>query len=79
MMAHCDFADATEMPVVQCVISHSDHPHFRLLFHPQEKPLVFQFILLKAKSEDECLKLYRDTSLMIHNIVDGFDIVNVLE
>ena len=74
MMVHCDSADAIEMSVVQCVISHSDHPHFRLLLHPFEKQVVFKFILLKAKSEEQCLKLYGDTSLMIHNIVNGFDI-----
>ena len=34
MHAHCDFADAVEMSVVQCVISHSHHPHKRLLFYP---------------------------------------------
>ena len=74
MRAHWDFADAVEMSVVQCVISHSDHPHKRLLFHPYEKSVVFRFILLKTRSEDQCLKLYGNTSLMIHKIVDGFDI-----
>ena len=74
MMVHCDFADAIEMSVVQCVISHSDHPQKRLLYCPYEKQVVFKFILLKARSEDQCLKLYGDTSLMIHIILNRFDI-----
>ena len=74
MMAHCDSADAVKMSVVECVISHSDHPHLRLLFHPYENPVVIRFILLKARSKDQCLKLYGDTSLMIQNIINGFNI-----
>ena len=74
MMGHCDFADAIQMCVVECVISHPGHPYNTLLFHPYERPLMFKFMLLKARSEDQCLKLYENTSLMIHNIVNGFDI-----
>ena len=74
MMGHCDFADAIQMCVVECVISHPGHPYNTLLFHPYERPLVFKFMLLKARSEDQCFKLYENTSLMIHNIVNGFDI-----
>ena len=74
MMGHCDFADAIQMSVVECVISHPGHPYNTLLFQPYEKPFVFKFMLLKARSEDQCLKMYENTSLMIHNIVNGFDI-----
>ena len=74
MMGHCNFADAIQMSVVECVISHPGHPYNRLLFQPYEKPFVFKFMLLKARSEDQCLKMYENTSLMIHNIVNGFDI-----
>ena len=74
MMGHCDFADAIQMSVVECVISHPYHPYSTLLFWPYEKPFVFKFMLLKARSEDQCLKMYKNTSLMIHNIVNGFDI-----
>ena len=67
MMVHCDSADAIQMSVVECVISHSHQPHFRLLLHPFENQVVFKFILLKGRSEEQHLKLYGDTSFMIHN------------
>ena len=74
MMSHCDFAHAIQMCVVQCVISHPGYPQNALVFHQYEKPFVFKFILLKARSVDQCLEMYEHTSMMIHNIVNGFDI-----
>ena len=55
--SHCDFGDAIQMCVVECVISHPGHPYNTLLFCPYERPFVFKFVLLKARSEDQCLKL----------------------
>ena len=68
MMVQCDSADASKMGLVHCVMSSSHDTSLSLFLHPP--PLVFQFILMYAKSEDGCLKIYADTSLM----VDGYDI-----
>ena len=50
MMGHCDFPDAIQMCVVECVISHPGHQYNMLLFHPYERPFMFKFMLLKVRS-----------------------------
>ena len=74
MMGRCDFAHTIQMCVIQCIFSHPGHPHNALVFCSYEKPFVLKFILLKATSEDQCLEMYEHTSMMIHIIVNGFDI-----
>ena len=74
MMVQCGSADATRMGLVECVLSAPTHPSLRLLVNPFENPVVIQFILLYTKSEDECFKMYANTSLMVQKILDGFDV-----
>ena len=74
MMVQCGSADATRMGLVECVLSAPTHPSLRLLVNPLEKPVVIQFILPYTKTEDECFKMYTNTTLMVQKILDGFDV-----
>ena len=64
----------TRMGLVECVLSAPTHPSLKLLVNPFKNPVVIQFILLYTKSEDECFKMYANTSLMVQKILDGFDV-----
>ena len=74
MVVQCESAGASKMGLVECMLSAPTNQSVKFLVNPFENPVVVQFILLYAKTEDECLELYANTSLMVQKILNGFDI-----
>ncbi len=74
MVVQCKSVGASKMGLVECMLSAPTNQSVKFLVNPFENPVVVQFILLYAKTEDECLELYANTSLMVQKILNGFDI-----